>query len=85
MLVAIAGVSVLLAGAIKWRRYRDLREQIVRYQRDETALLDAFQQYAHVPLPCCGNVLRARDAYLAAAQIMKRKREQCEREMGRIW
>ena len=84
MLITIATSGVLFVGAIKFRRYRDLRQQIAVYQHDEERLLEAYHEFKRILAPC-GNAIRQREAYAATARIMKAEKEKCKRELARIW
>jgi hypothetical protein len=84
LLILVAGLAVLCAGAVKWRRYAELRRQIANYSGEEKRLMDAYHELSQIRFPC-GNVRRRGAAYLAVAAERRRLREECEREIGRIW
>jgi hypothetical protein len=84
LLVAVAVVAVLLAGGAKWRRYSKLRERIAAYSRVEKRLLTAYHQEIILP-GRCGLPRQRAAAFLGVAEEYRRLREECEREIGRIW
>jgi hypothetical protein len=84
LLVVVAGFAVLLAGAVKWRRYSELRKRIAAYSRYESRMLSVYHQDMEIP-GRCGNVRMYDAALLAGAEEYRRLREECEREIGRIW
>ena len=84
LLILVAGFAVLCAGAMKWRRYADLRERIANYSREETLVLAEYHRAWRIRNPC-GNQRRMIAAYLAVAAERRRQIEDCEREISRIW
>ncbi len=84
LLILIAGLALLSAGAIKWRRYTQLREQIAIYSRDEKSLMDAYHEGSQLT-SMCGNQRRMLAAYLAVAAERRRCIEDCKRAIKRIW
>jgi hypothetical protein len=86
LLVAVAGSAILLAGAAKWRRYSELRERIAAYSREERLLRSRYHRWSTGPQPWrCGNARQQAAASLAGAEEYRRLRQECEREIGRIW
>ncbi len=84
VLIVVASLAVLCAGAMKWRRYAVLRDRIARYSKEENRLRQEYQLLVG-PLGTCGNPLRQAEAYLAVAEERRRQIEECEREIWRIW
>jgi hypothetical protein len=84
LLILVAGLAVLCAGATKWRRYAELRGRIANYSGEEKRLMDEYQESSRILFPC-GNARRYSAALLAVAAERRRLREECEREIGRIW
>ena len=82
--MVVAGLAVLCAGTVKWRRYAKLRERIAYYSRFEGRLLAEYEQISRIP-GRCGNQRRLAEAYLGVAAEHRRLREDCEREIRRIW
>src|SRR5437588_915258 len=76
LLILIAGLAVLCAGAVKWRRYVVLSERIATYASLEKRLMDE----ARMP-DCLGRSRACR----AVAEEQRRLIEDCEREIRRIW
>ena len=52
LLILAAGLAVLCAGAVKWRRYADLRRQIANYSGEEKRLVDAYHELSQIRSPC---------------------------------
>jgi hypothetical protein len=44
LLLLIAGLAVLCAGAMKWRRYAELQKQIATYAREEKLLMAEYEE-----------------------------------------
>jgi hypothetical protein len=84
VLMLVAGVAVVWAGAAKWKRYAELRERIANYSRDERLLLSEYQKASRLRNPC-GNQRRMAAAYLSVAAQRRREIERCEREIRGIW
>ena len=84
LLIVVAGFAVLCAGAVKWKRYAELRQRIAMYAREERLLLNEYQSLSRVPQPC-GNARQHAKACLAVATERRRLIGDCERELRRIW
>jgi hypothetical protein len=84
LLILVAGLALLCAGAVKWRRYVGLRERIATYSSLEKRLMDANYEGARIPVGCA-NYRKQLSAYLAVAKEQRRLIESCEREIRRIW
>ena len=84
LLISVAGAAALFAGAVKWRRYAELRDRIANYSREERVLLDEYRSLSRLP-PDCGNPRRLAAAYLHVAAERRRLIEHCELEIRRIW
>ena len=84
VLIAVASLAVLCAGAVKWRRYALLRDRIAKYSKEENRLRAEYQLWTGLS-PTCGNPRRQVEAYLAVAEERRRQIEECEREIWRIW
>ena len=84
LLVTVAIVAVSLAGAVKWRRYAELRGRIATYSREEGIILTEYQQHLKIRRPC-GNEIRFRAALLSVAAERRHLIEECERAIRRIW
>jgi hypothetical protein len=84
LLILVACLAALCAGAVKWRRYAELRDRIETYSREERVLLDEYQSISRLPR-VCGNQSRLAAAYLGVAAERRRQIEHCEREIRRIW
>jgi hypothetical protein len=84
LLILVAGLAVLCAGAVKWRRYVGLRERIATYSSLEKRLMDAYHAEARIPNRC-GTSREQLNAYLGVAVKQRRLIESCEREIRRIW
>jgi hypothetical protein len=85
ILIVIASLAVLWAGALKWRRYADLRDRIAKYSEQERLLLEDFRTYERLPRKYCGNELLHAEAIQRVAAERRRWIEACEREIWRIW
>jgi hypothetical protein len=83
-LVLVVGLALVCAGAVKWRRYAELRQQIARCSREEKRLRAEYDQASRVGA-YCGNQRRMAEAYLAVAEDRRREIEACERDLRRIW
>jgi hypothetical protein len=87
LMILVAGLTVLCGGAVKWRRYAELRDQIAKLSREENLLLEEYhhdQWMLQLPSPC-GNVRRYAEACKALAADRRRNIEACEQELNRIW
>jgi hypothetical protein len=84
LLILVAGLAVVYAGAAKWKRYAELRERIANDSREERLLLAEYRRASRLRDPC-GNQRRMAAAYLSVAAERRREIEGCEREMTRIW
>ena len=84
VLIVVAGLGVLCAGAVKWRRYAVLCDRIAKYSNEENRLRSEYQLSVGLSR-ACGNPLRQAEAYLAVAEERRRQIEECEREIWRIW
>jgi hypothetical protein len=84
VLVVIASLAVLCAGAVKWRRYAELRDRIAKYWHQEKVLLEEYQSFLRLVYPC-GNERRHAEACRNVAAECRRQIEDCEREIWRIW
>jgi hypothetical protein len=84
LLIVVAGLALACAGANKWQRYTRLKAQMAVYEGEEKRFMDAYHETLRIPRPC-GNELRTRAAYRAIAAERHRLREDCERELARIW
>jgi hypothetical protein len=69
---------------MKWRRYAGLRARIARYAQEESRLRAEYQSVMQIRHDC-GNPLREAEALLAVADERRRRIEECEREIWRIW
>ena len=83
-LVTIAVVTVLCAGAVKWKRYTELSERIAIDSREERLLLDDYRLGLRIRNPC-GNHRRRNAALLAVAIERTRRIGRSTRELARIW
>ena len=84
VLIVVASLAVLCAGAVKWRRHAVLRDRIARYSNEENRLRQEYQSLVGLP-GTCGNPRRQAEAYLAVADERRRQIEESEREIWRIW
>ena len=87
LLILVAGLTVLCAGAVKWRRYAELRDQIAKLSHEEKRVLEEYhhcQRMLQLPSPC-GNVRRYAEACKSVAAERRRSIEECEREINHIW
>jgi hypothetical protein len=87
LLILVAGLTVLCAGVVKWKRFTELRDQIAKLSREENRLLEEYhhcQWMLQLPSPC-GNVRRHAEACMAVAAERRRSIEECEREINHIW
>jgi hypothetical protein len=80
----IAGMAIVCAGAVKWKRYAELRERIAKYSREEKLLRDEYQQRSRLR-ETCGLARRTTEAYLEVANERRREIESCEQALKRIW
>jgi len=84
LVIAIAGIAVLLAGATKWTRYAELRRRIANLSREEDLLLFECQEMSRIKGPC-GNPRRQADAYRGVIEERRRCRAECEQQLRCIW
>ena len=84
LLITVACLAMLPAGAAKWRRYSELHEQIESYSQDESQLLAAYDRVKDPPGPC-GNPHRLSRALVNLAMTRKNQRKDCERQIRRLW
>jgi hypothetical protein len=84
LLVAVAVVAVSLAGAVKWRRYAQLRDRIAVYSREEAMIRAEYQRHLKILRPC-GNERQYTAALLGVAAERRRLIEECERAIRRLW
>jgi hypothetical protein len=83
-LILIAVVALSCGGAMKWRRYAQLREQIAIASREEKRLMDAYREGLRIRY-ACGNEHRMQEALLGVAAERRRRIQECERAIRRIW
>jgi hypothetical protein len=84
LVVMVAVVAVSLAGAMKWRRYAELRDRIATYSREEGQILAEYRQHLRIRRPC-GNEIRYRAALLSVATERRHLIEECERAIRGLW
>jgi hypothetical protein len=84
LLILIAALAMICAGAAKWKRYMELRERIATCLRVEKLLLAEYDQISRLRNPC-GNERRMATAYLAVAVERRQEIERCRREISGIW
>ena len=83
-LILIAGLALLCAGAVKWRRYGEIRRRIASYAGEEKRIMDAYYEHSRIRSRC-GNERIYIQALLSVATERRRLIEECEREIRRIW
>jgi hypothetical protein len=84
LFVTVAVIAVSLAGAVKWRRYSELRDRIATYAREEGLILAEYRQSLRIRRPC-GNELRHRAALLGVATERRHRIKECEQAIARLW
>jgi hypothetical protein len=84
LLILVAALALVCAGAVKWKRYIELRERIANCSRQEKLLLAEYQQAVR-PRYHCGNERLMAEAYLRVALERRSEIERCRREIMRIW
>jgi hypothetical protein len=84
LLILVVGLAIVCTGAVKWKRYSELRERIAKYSREEGLLRAEFHRVSQLRSPC-GNQRRIAAAHLAVAEERRRQIESCERDLRRIW
>jgi hypothetical protein len=84
LLLLVAGLTVVCAGAAKWQRYAELRGRIANCSREERLLLAEYYRTSRLRNPC-GNQCRMAAAYVAVAAERRHEIECCERDIRRIW
>jgi hypothetical protein len=86
VMIVVASLGVLCAGAVKWRRYALLRDRIALYSEQERRLLDEYEWLSRLSWrPGCGNPRRDAEVCREIATERRRQIEACERELTRIW
>ncbi len=84
LMIAIAVVAALCAGAVKARQHARLRDQIAAHRQLEDRLMQEYRSYPKT-LRMCGMTRQRLDAILAVAAEQRALREHCERRLRRFW
>jgi hypothetical protein len=84
VLIVVASLALACAGAVKWRRYVELRDRIAKCAREERRLRQEYSSLMGLS-GTCGNPDRQAEAYLAVADERRHQIEELEREIWRIW